>query len=71
MALLTNGRPAPLAQYTLATLPTALSHVGSLIFVTDANSGLGAVAVSVYVAGGSPLTEAAQWVDVVDYTVVA
>jgi len=70
MALLNNGRPAELVSYTLATLPAAALHVGSLVYVSDANGGLGAVAVARYTSG-SPIGEAAEWVDVVDYTVVA
>ena len=70
MSLHNNGRPADLAQYTLATLPTAADHVGSLAYVTDANGGLGAVAVARYTSG-SPIGEAAEWVDLVDYTVIA
>jgi len=70
MALLNNGRPAGLVSYTLATLPVAADHVGSLVFVSDANSGVGAVAVSRQ-AGGSPAGESADWYDIATYAVVA
>ena len=70
MSLHNNGRPKDLAQYTLATLPTAADHLGSLVFVTDANGGQGAVAVSRQ-AGGSPAGEVAGWYDVATYAVVA
>lgn len=70
MALLNNGRPAELVAYTLATLPTAADHVGSLIYVSDANSGQGAVAVARYTSG-SPIGEAAEWADVATYSAVA
>ena len=62
MALLNNGRPAELVQLTLATLPTSVTNIGHLIYVTDANGGAGAVA---YGAGaGSPVGEAITWIDI-------
>ena len=69
MALLNNGRPAELVQYTLATLPMSTDYVGSLIFVTDASSGVGAVCVGV--AAGSPLGESVSWIDLVTNIAVA
>ena len=76
MALLNNGRPAELVAYTLATLPDPADHVGSLVFVTDANSGLGAVAVARFENAGSPAGEGvgsplATWDDIATYAVVA
>ena len=71
MALHTNGRRVDLVQYTLATLPSAADYeLGSLIYVTDANSGVGGVAVLIALAAGSPTAEG-TWCDLVDYTVIA
>jgi len=70
MALLNNGRPAQLVSYTLATLPVAADYLGNLVFVSDANGGLGAVAVARQ-AAGSPAGEAADWYDIATYAVVA
>lgn len=64
MSLHNNGRPADLVQYTLATLPDAADHVGSMAYVTDATSGsyTGAVVVAKGTEAGSPLGTAV-WVD--------
>lgn len=71
MSLHNNGRPADLVQYTLATLPAAADHIGSLAYVTDATSGsyTGAVVVAKGEAG-SPVGNAV-WIDVSTNAVVA
>jgi len=69
MSLHNNGRPADLVTYTLATLPDPVTTgAGRMIYVSDANSGVGAVAVTTL--SGSPSTEPA-WVDVATYAAVA
>lgn len=85
MALLNNGRPANLASYLLAELPTTRtalqalgSDVGSLVYVRNASSGVGAVAFSRFVYAGSPPgagvgspADQVEWIDLVTNIAVA